>query len=88
MVATLWQREGDYWKLISYDVDPEIDRSRVPNLRAALAADAPLDYVQGDKDMVKAASNFMREWLVRKNIEKALEYVAPECLACVNLYRA
>ena len=87
MVATLWQREGDYWKLISYDVDPEIDRSRVPNLRAALAADAPLDYVQGDRDMVKAASNFMREWLVRKNIEKALEYVALECLACVNLYR-
>ena len=87
MVATLWQHEGAYWKLISYDVDPEIDRSRVPDLRAALAADAPLGYVQGDKDMVKAASNFMREWLVRKNIEKALESVAPECLACVNLYR-
>ena len=30
MVATLWQKENDYWKLISYDVDPEIDRSRVP----------------------------------------------------------
>ena len=43
--------------------------------------------MQGDSDMVKAASNFMREWLVRKNIEKALEYVAPECLACVTLYR-
>ncbi len=88
MIATLWQREGAYWKLISYDVDPEIDRSRVPTLRAALAADAPLEYVQGDRDMVNAASTFMREWLVRKNSEKALEYVAPECLACVNLYRA
>ena len=30
----------------------------------------------------------MREWLVRKNVEKALEYAAPECLACVTLYRA
>lgn len=88
MVATLWQKENGYWKLISYDVDPEIDRSRVPNVRAALAADAPLEYVQGDRDMVNAASNFMREWLVRKRIEKALEYVAPECLACVDLYRA
>jgi hypothetical protein len=37
---------------------------------------------------VKAASNFMREWLVRKNVEKALESVAPECLACVAVYRA
>ena len=88
MVATLWQREGGYWKLISYELDPEIDRSRVPNLRAALAADAPLEYVQGDGDMVKAASNFMREWLVRKNVDRALEYAAPECLACVALYRA
>ena len=87
-VATLWQREGGYWKLISYDVDPEIDRSRVPDLRAAVAADAPLEYVQGDKEMVKAASSFMREWLVRKNVEKALEYAAPESLACVTLYRA
>jgi hypothetical protein len=87
-VATLWQREGGYWRLISYDVDPEIDRSRVPDLRAALAADAPLEYVQGDKEMVKAASSFMREWLVRKNVEKALEYAAPESLACVTLYRA
>ena len=87
MVATLWQREGGYWKLISYDLDPEIDRSRVPDLRAALAADPPLEYVQGDRDMIKAASSFMTEWLVRKNVEKALEYAAPESLACVSLYR-
>jgi hypothetical protein len=87
MVATLWQRERGYWKLISYDFDPEIDRSRVPNVGSPLSADAPLDYVQGDSDMVKAASSFMKEWLVRKNIDKALEYIAPECLACVNLYR-
>jgi hypothetical protein len=87
MVATLWQRESGYWKLISYEVDPEIDESRVPNLRATVAADAPLEYVPGDRDMVTAASNFMREWLVRKSIDKALEFIAPEALACVNLYR-
>jgi len=67
---------------------PRSIEAAVPDLRAALAADAPLEYVQGDKDMVKAASNFMREWLVRKNIEKALESAAPESLACVILYRA
>jgi len=88
MVATLWQREGGYWKLISYEVDPEIDDSRVPNLRATVAAEAPLEYVPGDRDMVRAASNFLREWLVRKNVEKALEFTAPESLACVALYRA
>jgi hypothetical protein len=38
--------------------------------------------------MVRAASTFMKEWLINKNIDKALEYITPECLACVTLYRA
>jgi len=87
MVATLWQRERGYWKLISYDFDPEFDRSRVPNVGGQLSADAPPEYIQGDGEMVKAASNFMKEWLVRKNIDSAMEYIAADCLACVNLYR-
>ena len=87
MVATLWQFESGYWKLISYDIDPVIDRSGLPTLRAALDAEAPQALAQGDKDMVKAASSFIKEWLVNKNADKALEFVAPECLACVNVYR-
>ncbi len=88
MVATLWQRERGYWRLISYDVDLEIDRSNVPNVRAQPPEDAPLEYVEGDRDMVRAASTFMKEWLINKNIDRALEYITSECLACVTLYRA
>ncbi len=87
LVATLWQLEGGYWKLISYDLDPVIDRSALPSLRAAPDAEAPPDHVPGDKDMVKAASTFLKEWLVKKDIAKALEFVAASCLACVNVYR-
>ena len=86
LVATVWQQEGGYWKLIAYTVDPEVDRSGVPDLRAPLAVAAPIGYVTGEQDMVKAASDFLRDWLVKKNIEKALGSVAAESLACVALY--
>ncbi len=87
-LASIWRKENEYWKLISYDVDPELGASRTPNAGTQVVTAAPLDYVEGDKDMIKAASDFLKQWMVRKNIDKALEYVAPECLACINLYRA
>jgi hypothetical protein len=86
IVATLWREERDYWRMISYDVDPEIDRSRVPNVRAQLPTDPSLQYVAGDKDMIKAASDFLKQWLVRKDAGKALEYMSDECLACLKVY--
>jgi hypothetical protein len=86
VLATLWRKEHDYWRMISYDVDPEIDRSQVPNAGAKLATEASLEYVAGDKDMTKAASDFLKQWFVKKNIDKAMSYMDPECFACVKLY--
>jgi hypothetical protein len=86
VVATLWQKGGGYWRLVSYDVDPEIGESRVPNVGTPVASAAPLQYVAGDKEMVKAASDFLTQWLLKKDIGKAASYIAPECLACVKLY--
>ena len=88
VIATLWQSESGYWQLISYDVDPEIDRSEVPDVGPPRPATAALEYVEGDKEMVKAASDFLKEWFVKKDVDKAVTYMAPESLSCVNLYRA
>jgi hypothetical protein len=85
-IATLWRKERDYWRLISYDIDPEIDRSRVPNVGAQLATAPSLQYVAGDKEMIKSASDFMKQWLVKKDVDRAMEYIAPECLTCVKYY--
>jgi hypothetical protein len=30
-VAALWAKQNDYWKLISYDIEPEFDKYRVPD---------------------------------------------------------
>jgi hypothetical protein len=85
-IASLWRKDRDYWRMISYEVDPEFDRSRIPNLSARDATTRSLPSVRGDKDMIKAASDFFNQWFVKENIDKALEYIAPECLECSTIY--
>jgi hypothetical protein len=80
IVATLWRKDSGYWKLISYEIDPELDRSRIPNAGVERAAVPSLEYVDGDK-MTKAASDFLTLWLVKKDSDKALRYVAPGVFA-------
>ncbi len=87
-IATLWQRNHGYWKMVSYDVDPELERNAVPDAGAPPAKVAPLAVVDGDKDMIKAASDFLKLWLVKKDVDSALQYLTPECLDCARLYRS
>jgi hypothetical protein len=87
-VATLWRKQHGYWKIVSYEIDPELDRSAIPNVGVRRPAVPPLSYVDGDKDMIKAASDFLKLWFLKKDIDKAVQYVAPECLVCVNIYRS
>ena len=88
LIAMLWQKDRSYWRMIAYKVDPEVDRSTVPNVGTRATA-PPLETVEGDKDMTKAATDFLKLWLLNKDVEKAVaRYVAPDALACVNLNRA
>ncbi len=88
VVATLWRKDHGYWKLISYEVDPQVGRSAAPNAGLKDVTPPPLQVVEGDPELVKAASLFFDLWFVKKDVEKALRYVAPECLPCIRLYRA
>ncbi len=89
-VATLWQKEGGYWKLVSYEVEPDAEPIQVPDLAAAPPPDdtPPLSRVDGDRSMIQAADDFLEQWLVRRRVNRALNYVAPSANACVNLYRS
>lgn len=87
LVATIWRKEDSYWKMISFEIDPELERSSIPNAGDESASVAPLEYVDGDKDMVKATTDFLNLWLVKKDVNKAIQYIASDCLPCVNHYR-
>jgi hypothetical protein len=85
-VATLWRKERGYWTMISYMLGPHIDETGVPHLETQTTTAKPLEQVAGDKDMVAAATEFLTQWLVKRNATKALDYLAPQCMACVKLY--
>lgn len=86
-VATLWEKEKKYWKLISYDVDPQFQALRT--MAVAPPAKAPvLAHVKGDKGLIRAARNFYQDWFVRRNSQAAFQYLSPRCYPCVNLYRS
>ncbi len=87
-VVSLWHKDQDYWKMISYEIDPEIDRSSIPKVDSGPPPVAQLDYVDGDKEMIKAASDFLNLWLIKKNVNGAFAYVAAECLPCAKFYQA
>jgi hypothetical protein len=90
-VAVLWAKEDGYWKIISYDLEPEFERYRVPDTKSAASAAAaavpPVVYVSGDKDLIRNADDFLNKWFVTGQTAEAFKYLSPRALVCVNLYR-
>ena len=86
-IAALWAKEDDFWKLISYDVDPQFERYRAPDTAATAATVPAMTYVAGDKDLTRAATDFLDNWFVRGQSSEAFQYLSSRAYACVNLYR-
>jgi hypothetical protein len=84
-LALLWAKENGNWKVISWESEPETDQSDVPDLRTEVAAGAN-PRVQGKPEQIKAARDFLDAWFIEKDYERAMHYVADECLECVNLF--
>jgi hypothetical protein len=85
-IAALWAKKDNFWKIVSYDLEPDVSSYRLPDLRAQTAA-AALPYVEGDPELTKAAGQFLTDWFVNRDPAKAAQAIAPKCNACVNYYR-
>jgi len=85
-VATIWAKEDGYWKLVSYDEEPEYEKYRVPDMAIRPATPALIPF-EGDIQLVRASRDFMEKWFVRGNVEQAFSYLSRKCHSCANLYR-
>jgi hypothetical protein len=90
-VLALWAKQNGYWKLISYDLEPELDKYKVPDTttsdEAASTATPALTYVTADMDLTRSATDFFNQWFVLGQTSKAFQYLSSRAYACVNLYR-
>jgi hypothetical protein len=82
-VALLWKQEERYWKIVSWQVGannatgPDADPVAVPT-PVRISADATL---------VRAARDFLENWLVRKDYDSAFKFIAPAAYACYDIER-
>jgi hypothetical protein len=84
-VALLWARENGYWKIVSWKTDAgdEPDRGPAPDDIVTPA----IVRVPTDLTLVRAATAFLEDWLVRKDYARAFAQLSPASYACYNLYR-
>jgi hypothetical protein len=83
-VALLWAREDDYWKIVSWQVEPEqedIQPKHVP-------PEVEVVRIEADETLVEAAKDFLESWLIRKDYDRAFSYLSPRSYACYNLVKS
>jgi len=90
-VAALWAKQKGYWKLISYDLEPEFDKLRVPDTTtpaaaAAAAAKPTITYGSADKELIRSATDFLEKWFAGGKPAEAFKYLSTRAYPCVNLY--
>jgi len=83
-VALMWKKEEGYWRIVSWQTDPDDDDIPVPKMPAS----PPSPHVPADLTLVEAARRFLESWLVRKDYGTAFTYVSPKAYPCYDLARA
>ncbi len=89
-VTVLWRKEGKYWKVIAWEVEPEETMpGKTPDTRrrltAAKAISAPTQ-TSADPEFVHASRDFLHSWLVADNFDHAATYFSERADTCVLAY--
>jgi hypothetical protein len=92
-ITLLWRKEGKYWKVIAWDVEPEeAIPGKVPDMRRqrtarAVTKAAPAEPLpSADPEFVRASHDFLHSWLVADNFDHAASYFSPRSNECVLAY--
>ena len=89
-VATLWTRENGVWRLVAYDFEPEFKAGVLPAAPAPepAAAEPVLPVIDGNPDMLRAATDFFDAWFIRKDAAAAFRHLSPASYSCYNVFRS
>ncbi len=83
-IALLWARENGYWKIVSWQTEPEPDETPDPP-----APPAPeVVRIESDPALVRTARDFMDTWLIGRDYDAAFRFLSTRSYACYDLVRA
>ena len=85
IITLLWTKEGAYWKVVSWDAEPENAKPEAaPDTRRSQVAQAPEQHTKGDAALLEASHDFLREWLIKRNYVAATNYFSPKSYSCID----
>ena len=89
-VTLLWGKEGKYWKVLAWDVEPEEATSgKTPDMRrrrVPAKTRSPEIQMSADPEFVQASHDFLHSWLVADNFDHAATYFSQRSNNCVLNY--
>lgn len=87
-ITMLWAKDGKYWKIVAWDVEPEDSKlGEIPDTRRNPSSDVTAEaHAKGDPAFLQASHAFLHSWLVTDNFASAESYFSPRCYECVNSY--
>jgi hypothetical protein len=82
-VALLWAKENGYWKIVSWQAEPDEEDAPGPST----TPDVKVARIQADASLVAGARAFLESWWIRKDYDTAFRYLSPRSYACYDLFR-
>ncbi len=81
-LATLWTRgPSGYWRLVSYDVDPEWETYRAPNT-GPTPPPASNAHTDAPSELTRRVEDFLGAWLVMHTLDEAVSYLSNKANRC------
>ena len=78
-----------FWKIVSYEVEPLGEDPEMPDLRPTETAETvEIKRTDGDARLTSVTEDFVRSWLIDKNIDQAFGHLSQRAYSCYNLFRA
>lgn len=85
IITILWTKEGSYWKVVSWDAEPEDGKPQpIPDTRPQSLAEETEPVIEGDRALMEAAHKFLREWLMKRDYVAATSYFSPQSYSCIE----
>ena len=82
-IALLWAEENGYWKIVSWQTEPDSDETPAPPAPPAPA----IVRIKADLGLVNAAKSFLQAWLIRKDYDTAFRSLSTRSYSCYDLVR-
>lgn len=83
-IGFLWQKDGASWRIVSAMLLNSDTRQTALGAAAKRALEAArITEVEGDPDLIRAATDFAEQWWLKRQPAKALEYLSAEAYGCL-----